>query len=1200
MLARFWNFLGLIFALDSKAFERAINSPKGFIVALAIVLVAGLSTEIAQGIVLFINRVKPVRFVFSLLINAIIFAAGYIFLVLSTWIITLPPWSEKVSFWKLAIAIGASYGPLIFSFLGALPYFGVPILALLSACHLFALVVAFATVARVDNLEAFGYVALGWFVLQLAQQTIGQPIANVGKWLMNSTAGVKLVTGRRDLRQLLQDGMQQAYSPSGSFGLGNPISGSKSATLVTEDHSKPAHSSATNDGAIASLLGLLGIILVAVFVTIFLSPLRDWVFGWHSELPQALRPLFDLFWTITIAIIVAGLLAPLETLGWWAGWYSDEVDTTINAGELAEPVDDPSHLSRYLVYLDGISKSNFEYLPDVEDFLEALTAILPDDIALIRGIVPYSVLNNPLDEDRPLAFLWRWMDKIRGNNPASLFGMLVNIRNTIIVAVSADRRYGPLYNQGIAQILYNGLLKNGYRRSSGIPITLIGYSGGAQMAAAAAPFLKRALHSPIEVISLGGVISGNCNVLELEHLYHLVGKKDNVEIFGPIMFPGRWKISTLSYWNRAKRRGKIDFISLGQVGHQVPGGLMDPNSFLPDGRSFLTQTLDYISLILREEFVRAKPDIEPIPSHYKLYMQADFNRPDYYPLEQSLPSEYYQPIAPWMGRLILPQRSERSKVRGALMEIYQAPEAFAHLQGQIINLRWSHDASVQRWVKRVRKDVFFSPEADYTNTYQGLVHPDRLDGWRQVDPLESLAGGHPQDDITVMLPEPLRVDEDGQRPTIYLHRQPIQITGRFYALVQFVRPLQNGDYFCVVHYNRASMDFDGPQETVWMPRVVADRNGCFPSTANAIEQSPLNQRGWYIYGARDRSDRFVVQAIAPRALFQLRPDRIIFSKHEGYQYIHKKTWANAVARKGLISSVLINSQTGNASAAIAEWGEGDRALLLHVYGGIGGKKREPAANTPIFFGHFAYGWAEVVREPLTDELRFALYYSQVYTHNTDGLVAGDLHWSRYLGDRQFGWVGTRPVADLLVKLDAFTGNYDFNGTQRSPLDAMMLQLHAMTARYRIGDGTGGTYVGAANNCSQDSNRALLVSIQELERAVRTQSDWIQEWEAENPQQAQSFRKLLRLDRALKRQFKLFGSLRPDWVNNDYNLGSTLEDKPLRNLATGLSSWRSLLPRLANDTTVKVFIDRGASVWVLRTNQIGGRDPDIEPIAPITF
>ncbi|MGK7927438.1 MAG: hypothetical protein AB4290_19720 [Spirulina sp.] len=101
-----------------------------------------------------------------------------------------------------------------------------------------------------------------------------------------------------------------------------------------------------------------------------------------------------------------------------------------------------------------------------------------------------------------------------------------------------------------------------------------------------------------------------------------------------------------------------------------------------------------------------------------------------------------------------------------------------------------------------------------------------------------------------------------------------------------------------------------------------------------------------------------------------------------------------------------------------------------------------------------------------------MLYHQVYTHNVRGLIAGNMHWSLYMGDRQWGFLGTRPVCDLLVKLDAFTADFEFDGQKNSALRATIAQLEAMMARYRIGDGTGATYVGPANNCAQDSNQAL--------------------------------------------------------------------------------------------------------------------------------
>jgi predicted Abi (CAAX) family protease len=1236
-LSLFWELVGWIFALNPEAFRIVSTAPGGFTVALLIVLLAGLSQGIAQSIILFVNRVQPARFIFSLVINAILFAAGFLFLVFSTWLVTRLPGTIDISFRMLTTVVGIAFAPLVFSFLGALPYLGSPILLVLSVWNLLAIVVGIIAVTGLSAGKAFGYVIVGWFVLQLLQQTIGRPIASLGKRLANRVAGVELVTQRRAVADLVSDRAEAAASTwqeelreriasarqselaSPSTEIGGAGSAALTADAITRPEPEPVSRRARLGQTAKTLLGLVGIAIATFLVIAFLEPVREWWFGWYDNLPRLFRLVFDLVWIGVIAFTVAGLLAPLETLGWWAGWYDDDIDTTVNAGELATgAVAQPDTFSRYIVYLDGIGMSNFEYLPDSEEFLDTLAPTLPEDVALIRGIMPYSVMNNPLDEDRPLAFLWKIVDRLRFANPANILGLLINLRNVMVVGVSADKRYGPLYNQGIAQVVYNGLLKNGYPVDSGTPITLIGFSGGGQMSCACAPFLKRALNAPIDVISLAGVISGNCNVMQLEHLYHLVGDKDGVERAGPVMFPGRWKLFFLSYWNRAKRRGKISVLPMGPVGHQVPGGILDPHVMLPNGRSALWQTIDHINSILKEELL-PKPDLSAVkPSNYSLYQQLPWNHPDYYPLHQSVPADRYQPIAPWMGRLILPQPEQRKAVRGALMEIHHAPAEHHHLVGKLVALRWQrHDARLQRLVQAVTKDVHFSAEAEYTSKFGGLIHPDRLNHWKQVGPLESLAGSRPEDNIVVKLAGDVQVEAAGQElqdiamVVLRITVQPVQITGRYYALVRFLEPVGDRQYR-VVHFNRASRQFDGVMEVVEMPPVAADQNNCYPSTSNAIESSPLNEQGWYIYGAPNASGMFVVQSLGPRALFRLQPDRTLFGKKAAYRYIRKVVWADIVAQKGRISSVLCSRQRNGSSdsiqKAIQEWSDPDPALypkgtfalVLHVYGGIGGNKREPAAATPIFFGHFACGMARVIHDPLTDEPRFDISYYQVYTHNTDGLVAGTLHWSRYMGDRQFGWVGVRPVCDILIKLDAFTGTYKFGDQGRSPLEDTIAQLIAMTARYRIGDGTGGTYVGPANNCAQDSSQALFVSIQQIRQEVQANAAALETWVQQNPDQAAQLRQLTRLGRDLKRQLQPLGKPRTDWQNNEFNLGSTIEDEPLRNLGMGLSSWRTLLPRKASDTIVKEFLDYGASVWVLRTNQIGGHDPDIEPIAPITL
>ncbi|MBF2003825.1 MAG: CAAX protease [Synechococcales cyanobacterium M58_A2018_015] len=1236
------SLLSGAFSLSQEAFQRIVSMPEGQTIALLVVLVAGLSQAIGQSIILFINQVKPVRFVFSLVLNAILFTFGFLFLVFSTWLIGWFPGFVQVSWSALVKDLGLAYAPLLFSFLGALPYAGVPILNGLAVWHLLAMVAGLSAITGTSAAGAFTHVAVGWFALQILEGTVGQPIAKLGRRLSERVAGVEIAENRSQLTAKVQSGLETRLatkaaepalsapsvqvSAAGGSTTASPAPAEATAVLtlpsamnaVDETDLRFTHHLQKLPQILRLGLILLGMILLFIVVALLLEPIRVNLLGWHGNLPRPVRWIVDLIWIGVVGVIFAGLLAPLETLGWWAGWYGEDIDTRY-APPAAPPLARSSEElpNRYVVYVDGVGQSGEAYTPDVVDFVEALQQVLPADIEFVQGLMMYSVINKPLDQDRALSWLWRMADRMRWQNPMAVLGLMVNMRNAWIVAVSADKRYGPIYNQGIAQVLYNGLLNRGYRPQSGVPITLIGYSGGAQMSAAAAPYLKQVLGSPIDVISLGGVMSANNNFLILEHLYHLVGSKDGVAALGPFLFPGRRKWFRLSYWNRALRKGKISEVDLGPVGHQVPGGIMDPNAFLPNGESHLQHTINLILSIVQGRFLVASPPRSRRNSNYERYTQADFNRPTYYPLTQTVDLRWYRPIGSWMGRLILPLPEERDSVQGVWLEVHHAEAGYEALVGQRVMLRWVEQPQVQDMVRAVTHDVHFSVDATYSTQYGGTIHPDRLNHWQQVDPLESLAGSHPEDDLLVMLDGPVNVAILGNtasgngtssrsQTALYIDRQPVQITGRYYALVQFIAPIAGTDRFQVQHFNAGSRQFDGWTEVVRLPPVIANQNGVFPSTANDLEHSPLNETGWYIYGAKDTDGCFVVQSLAPRALFRLQPERVVFGSRASYRYIRQESWADSAAQKGKIASVLCvggqkdEQRTDAIQAAINDWQVGDRALVLHVYGGIGGNKREPAAATPLYFGHFSYGLATVVQDPLSNERRFDIQYYQVYTHNSDGLTAGTLHWCRYMGDRQFGWLGSRPVCDILIKFEPLTGYFNINNVQRCGLNYILKQLEAMTARYRIGDGTGATYVGPANNCSQDSNQALFAGIRSLSRAMENNQPLLQSWLAEDPQHGQQYQRLLRVQEKLIQRLQPLRSPRQDWESNEFNLGTTLEDDPLRNLWTGLGSWRTILPRKASDTMVQVFLKYGASVWVLRTNQVGGYDPDIEPISPMTL
>lgn len=696
------------------------------------------------------------------------------------------------------------------------------------------------------------------------------------------------------------------------------------------------------------------------------------------------------------------------------------------------------------------------------------------------------------------------------------------------------------------------------------------------------------------------VISGNNEVAQVEHLYHLVGEQDRVAKLTPLLFPRRWSIVTWSNWNLAKSRGEISYISLGKMGHDSHNGPLDETAILSDGCNHLEQTLQIILRILtrvdgHEPYPAAaaehKPKAKRIVSDYENYVKAKFNQPSNYPIAASYSTEYL-PVAEWLGRLILPDVQERSLVRGVYFEVHHAPKLDRDLVGQQVFLRWSDRPDIQAYVNQVKIRIDFSEQA-YKSSEQGIIHPTRLNHWRQVQALESLAGARPNDDVMVALSSVDVVREDFT--SLYIAREPILITGKYYALVS-VRELFPNNCAIVRHYNSASGKFDGKEDIVYFPPVVRDRNGVLPATADKITQSPCNKTGWYIYGAKDNRGMFVVRAIAPRALFELAPAKIIKGKNKTLDYVRNRYWQGVKQKKGKIDSILLNPDNSDEKELIDSYKEGDRLLVLHTYGGIGGKQKE-FAPLGIFFGHFAFGLARVIREPLTQELRFQLGYAQVYTQNTTGIIAGSLDWTNFTGDRQFGWLGSRPITDIIVKLDVLD-EYNFDGVRRFPLNALAYQLDRMMARYRTGDGTGGTFVDPANSCVQDSCQALYHAI-DMTLTEIEQNQHIQQWLIANPQQEQTQRlkRLQDLHKAIDRQLVSWQT-RVDWVDPYQSLiGTRLADRPITTIINGLTSWRSLLPRLANDSLAETFLRHGASLWLLQTYQVGGYDPNIEPIAP---
>lgn len=203
----FWSLVAGVLTLNSETFQLLNRLPLSLIASILVVLLAALSQGIGQSVVLFINRVRPIRFILSLLISAVIFTFNYNFWVLSTWLVVTQVFHASLSLIEVIKTFGFSYAPLLLGFLMVIPYFGMPIFVILSVWMLLAIVTGIEATAHLGLWQVFECCIGGWIVLQLSQRLLGRPIEFITTWLTEKIAGVELIKDRLELEKVLYTGL---------------------------------------------------------------------------------------------------------------------------------------------------------------------------------------------------------------------------------------------------------------------------------------------------------------------------------------------------------------------------------------------------------------------------------------------------------------------------------------------------------------------------------------------------------------------------------------------------------------------------------------------------------------------------------------------------------------------------------------------------------------------------------------------------------------------------------------------------------------------------------------------------------------------------------------------------------------------------------------------------------------------------------
>lgn len=277
-------------------------------------------------------------------------------------------------------------------------------------------------------------------------------------------------------------------------------------------------------------------------------------------------------WILGGALVVLftfALLAPLESLRWWSRRGAIETRRTFARIGAPTPALKGPLPDRFVVYLSGVGLVSGEGLSARERaVLDAVATALPT-ITLVADVFPYSAENRNLLQ-RATRWMWERLERLRRVRRDSFAPRLIHVRNTLQVLVSADPRYGPTFNAGLAQQVVRSLDRAGWVPGCGVPVTLIGFSGGAQMALGASTLLT-VLGMRVSVISIGGVFGDDPALDHIEHLWDIRGSRDRLRLLGPIAFTGRWPMMRGSAWHHAVADGRVTVLDGGPVRHDGRG-----------------------------------------------------------------------------------------------------------------------------------------------------------------------------------------------------------------------------------------------------------------------------------------------------------------------------------------------------------------------------------------------------------------------------------------------------------------------------------------------------------------------------------------------------------------------------------------------------------------------------------------------------
>ena len=198
----------LALQLDEQLAETVARQPSALPLTAGVAMVAGASTLLGQSAMLFVNRVRPWRFVASLVLNGVLYTLSLLVWGATIWLMGTALTGHDVTLGAALRVVCLSAAPLVFGFLVLIPYLG---LAVDRVLHVWSLLITVVLVQHgfgLDLLPAVACTGLGWLLVLVLRSTVGRPIVALRNRLRHRIAGSPLDARVQDI--LVQFGTEDA------------------------------------------------------------------------------------------------------------------------------------------------------------------------------------------------------------------------------------------------------------------------------------------------------------------------------------------------------------------------------------------------------------------------------------------------------------------------------------------------------------------------------------------------------------------------------------------------------------------------------------------------------------------------------------------------------------------------------------------------------------------------------------------------------------------------------------------------------------------------------------------------------------------------------------------------------------------------------------------------------------------------------